>query len=86
KDGAVVNLAERGVYLFRGGDYQGFFPLAIGRGDNLNYRTPTGTYKMVDRVKDPTWVAPDSPWAKAMDKEKIEGGSKDNPLGGYWFG
>lgn len=86
KDGAVVNLAERGVYLFRAGEYKGFFPLAIGRGDKVAYRTPVGTYKIVDRVKNPTWIAPDSPWAKAMDKEKIKGGHDDNPLGAYWFG
>ena len=86
QDGAVVNLAERGMYLFRGGEYQGFFPLAIGRGDKASYRTPTGTFKIVDRQKNPTWIAPDSGWAKALKKEKIKGGDKDNPLGEYWFG
>ena len=85
-DGAVVNLAERGMYVFKGGRYKGFFPLAIGRGDNAGYRTPTGSYKITSRVKNPDWVAPDSTWAKAAKKETIKGNDAKNPLGEYWFG
>jgi hypothetical protein len=85
-DGAVVNLAERGMYVFKGGEYKGFFPLAIGRGDNAGYRTPTGTYKIHSREKNPDWVAPKSDWAKAMKKEKLKGDDAKNPLGEYWFG
>lgn len=85
-DGVVVNLAERGMYAFRGGEFQGFFPLAIGRGDKVEFRTPTGTYKMVDRQKNPPWISPKTPWTKAMKKEKIKGDDKSNPLGEYWFG
>lgn len=85
-DGAVVNLAERGVYVFDGGEYQGFFPIAIGRGDKAAYRTPTGSFKINDRQKNPTWVSPGSSWAKAMKSERISGDDADNPLGEYWFG
>ena len=86
KNGAVVNLAERGMYLFREGKYRGFFPLAIGREDKAAFHTPTGTFTIVDRQKNPTWVAPKSNWAKALKKEKIAGNDDNNPLGEYWFG
>lgn len=91
KDGAVVNLAERGVYIFKGGKYVGFFPISIGEENNRkkdgeNYRTPTGTFEIISREENPDWVAPDSDWADAMKKDRISGDDEDNPLGNYWWG
>lgn len=86
RDGAVVNLAERGVYLFRDGAFVGFFPLAIGQESTDSYHTPTGSYKVTSRVEDPAWTAPDSDWAQAMEKDRIAPEDPSNPLGEYWFG
>ena len=85
-DGAVVNLAERGLYLYDNDRFQGFYPISIGQSSNPSYHTPTGKYEVLSRVKNPVWQAPDSDWAQAMEKDRIDADSPDNPLGEYWFG
>lgn len=47
------------------------------------YPTPTGSFFLNKKEKDPTWVPPDSEWA--VGKE-ITGPGKDNPLGTRWMG
>lgn len=85
-DGVVVNLAERGFYLFQDDEYQGFYPISVGMQSKESYETPTGNFELISRVKNPEWNAPDSDWAEAMEKDTIDADSKDNPLGEYWFG
>lgn len=79
RDGIVVNLPERGLYLFRGGRFRGFYPVAIGQ---PKYATPTGTFRILEKVKNPTWYAPK--WAEMRD-EIVEPGP-ENPLGDRWMG
>ena len=86
QDGAVLNLAERGLYLFENGVYKEFIPVGIGDEKRASYHTPTGRFEIISRVKNPDWVAPESDWAEAMEKDRIDGDSPDNPLGEYWFG
>lgn len=86
ENGIVVNLAERGGYVFESGRYQGFFPVSIGRSQNPDYHTPTGQFEVLSRVENPEWNAPDSDWAEAMEKDRIAADSENNPLGEYWFG
>lgn len=86
ENGLVVNLAERGAYFFQNGKYQKFYPLAIGRAQPAEYRTPTGSFKLVSVIENPEWKAPDSEWARAYDKDTIAADSPENPLGDYWFG
>jgi lipoprotein-anchoring transpeptidase ErfK/SrfK len=51
------------------------FNVAIGA---PNYPTPTGTYKIRKIVWNPSWIPPDSKWAK---KETAKGpGEKGNPM------
>lgn len=45
--------------------------------------TPTGTFRVVEKVKDPTWIPPDSPWAR---EAKATPPGPDNPLGTRWLG
>ncbi|MBQ7568095.1 murein L,D-transpeptidase, partial [bacterium] len=45
--------------------------------------TPTGWFYIADMAKDPTWLPPNSEWAK--DAKVIEPGP-DNPLGTRWIG
>ena len=47
------------------------------------YPTPTGTYSIVNMQKDPTWLPPNSDWAK--DAQPIPPGT-ENPLGTRWMG
>lgn len=47
------------------------------------YPTPTGSFYINKKEKDPTWVPPNSEWAVG---KKVTGPGKDNPLGTRWMG
>lgn len=81
EDGLVVNLPERGVFLFRHGAFDKFYPVAIGQPGR--FATPTGHYTLASRVKDPTWFPPE--WA-GMGKDTVVEAGPDNPLGDRWMG
>lgn len=78
-DGLVLNLAERGLYLFRHGKFVHFYPVAIGR---VGWYTPQGHFKLISRVKNPTWLPP--AWAGMGEVAVAPGPS--NPLGDRWMG
>ena len=82
-NGIVINLPERGVYIFRGGHFTRFFPISIGdeEAQKGRFATPTGNYKVIEKIKDPTWYPP--PWAT---EKKPVGPGPDNPLGDRWIG
>lgn len=80
-DGIVVNLPERGLYLFKGGQFDKFYPVAIGQGGR--FATPLGSFSLVSRVVNPTWLPPE--WA-GLGKETIVPAGPDNPLGDRWMG
>lgn len=78
ENGLLVNIPERGVYLFQDNRFVEFYPIAIGK---AGFETPTGRFKVVNRVKNPTWFPPE--WAK--QEEPVPAGP-DNPLGDRWIG
>lgn len=80
-DGLVVNLPERGVFLFRNGQFDKFYPVAIGQPGR--FATPTGQFELVSRVKDPTWMPPE--WA-GLGKDTVVPAGANNPLGDRWMG
>jgi len=80
-DGLVVNLPERGVFLFLDGSFDRFYPIAIGQPGR--FATPTGQFELVSRVKNPTWMPPE--WA-GMGKDTVVPAGPDNPLGDRWMG
>jgi L,D-transpeptidase ErfK/SrfK len=79
QDGIVLNLPERGLYLFRDGRIKKFFPVAIGMPGR--WMTPTGDMKIITKAKDPTWIPPE--WA---EQEAPVPAGPDNPLGDRWMG
>lgn len=79
QEGLVINLPERGVYLFKDGECIAFYPCAIGMGGR--FATPTGDTRIVNKQVDPTWDPPE--WANL--KEPI-GPGPNNPLGDRWIG
>jgi L,D-transpeptidase ErfK/SrfK len=85
-EGIVGNLAERGGYVYDDGEFVEFVPFSIGREEKDSYHSPSGDFKVISRVKNPVWTAPESDWAEAMEKDRISADSKANPLGEYWFG
>ncbi len=78
-NGLVINLPERGIFLFKDGRVKKFFPVAIGSPGR--WMTPTGDMKIITKVKDPEWFPPE--WAE--EEEPVPAGP-DNPLGDRWMG
>jgi lipoprotein-anchoring transpeptidase ErfK/SrfK len=76
----VVHLSQFRVFLIRDGKRVFSAPIAIGQ---PAYPTPTGQYEVIAKIKDPTWVPPNSPWAAGL--EAIPPGAS-NPLGSRWIG
>jgi peptidoglycan hydrolase-like protein with peptidoglycan-binding domain len=76
----VVHLNRFRVELIRDGKRVFSAPIAIGQSA---YPTPTGHYEIIVKIKNPTWVPPNSPWAAGL--EPIPPGAS-NPLGTRWIG
>jgi L,D-transpeptidase ErfK/SrfK len=88
-EGIVVNLPEHRLYYYpkpkRGGPIEVItYPVSIGK---MDWRTPLGLTRVIQKQKDPTWFPPES-----VRKEHAEAGDPlppkvgpgpDNPLGAY---
>src|SRR5918998_1585529 len=44
------------------------------------YPTPAGLFAIQSKQVNPTWTAPNSPWAGEMAGQQVAGGAADNPL------
>lgn len=80
KPGMVVNIPERGFYLFQEGASR-FFPIAVG--EPGRFATPVGNFSIIEKVEDPDWIAPE--WAGLGEDNVVKAGP-DNPLGDRWIG
>ena len=76
----IVDLSLHRLYLYDNGRLVKSYSIASGQ---PAYPTPTGTYAIVDMQKDPTWLPPNSDWAK--NAQPIPPGTA-NPLGTRWMG
>jgi lipoprotein-anchoring transpeptidase ErfK/SrfK len=76
----VVDQTKLRLYFYLNGKLKFTFPVATGQ---PAWPTPDGTFRVVVMSKDPTWIPPDSPWAKGL--EPIPAGP-GNPLGTRWIG
>jgi L,D-transpeptidase ErfK/SrfK len=88
-EGIVVNLPEHRLYYYpkpkRGAPIEVItYPVSIGK---MDWRTPLGVTRVIQKQKDPTWYPPES-----VRKEHAEAGDPlppkvgpgpDNPLGAY---
>ncbi len=86
ENGFVINLPELLLYHFVNGAYQRRYSLAIGK---PSWPTPTGTFKIVEKRKNPTWNVPPSIQEEMEEQgqevlEKVPPGPK-NPLGQYFM-
>ena len=50
------------------------------------YPTPSGTFAVTSKQVNPTWTAPNSPWAGELAGQSVAGGAADNPLKARWMG
>jgi L,D-transpeptidase ErfK/SrfK len=87
QNGMVINLPELHLYFFQHGVYQRRYALAVGK---PSWPTPTGTYKIFEKRKNPIWNVPPS-IQEEMDEmgqevvKKVPPGPK-NPLGKFYMG
>lgn len=90
RNGIVVNIPDRSLYLFRNGKLSVIYPVALGiskKKESTAWRTPVGRFRIVDKKENPTWRIPIS-----IQKEMEENGEEvlefvppgpKNPLGKY---
>ncbi len=72
-----VNIAERELYVYRGGQRVATHPVAVG---SREWPTPTGEWTVGQVVWNPRWIPPkEESWAE--DEEEKEPGDPENPLG-----
>ena len=76
----VVDIGSLRLYLYRDGKLVKSYPVATGQ---PAWPTPTGSYAIVNMQMDPTWLPPNSDWAR--NAEPIPPGA-ENPLGTRWMG
>jgi lipoprotein-anchoring transpeptidase ErfK/SrfK len=78
----VVNIPAYRMDVFESGKLAKSYKIGIGYPE---FPLPTGTRKAGNIIFNPTWTPPDEPWVESSNKvkagEKIEAGSKLNPLG-----
>lgn len=68
------------LYLYKDGKIAKTYSVAVGQSA---YPTPTGDYVITEKIENPTWTPPNSPWAAGL--EPIPPGAS-NPLGTRWIG
>ena len=82
RKGIVINLAEMRLYFFhsRNGDLVDTFPIGIG---DEGWDTPTGTYRITEKIVNPAWHVPASIRAQKPELPAIVPPGPDNPLGSH---
>ena len=76
----VVNAPAYRMDIFQEGKLIKTYKIGIGYPE---FPLPSGMRNAITIIFNPTWTPPDEPWVKGKFKpfEKVEAGSKDNPLG-----
>lgn len=83
RDGIVLNIPERQVYLFEGGQLRAHYPVAVGKPD---WQTVTGTFKLIEKKTHPIWQPTKTMVARTAIKDEPVLPGKENPLGDRWMG
>ena len=90
KDGIIINIPDRTLYYFKQGSLVTSLPVALGsvtKNEKYVWQTPVGKFRVIGKVKDPTWTVPPS-----IQTEMEEQGKEvvttlppgpENPLGKY---
>jgi lipoprotein-anchoring transpeptidase ErfK/SrfK len=76
----VVDQGECRLYFYLKGKLKKTYPVAVGQ---PAWPTPDGTFEVLIMAENPTWIPPDSPWAKGLEPVPPGAG---NPLGTRWIG
>jgi len=88
RNGILVNIPERSLYLFKGGRLTARYPVAVGRAggkDKADWRTPVGRFRVTDKIENPSWTVPPSirreMEAKGEEVVRVVPPGPRNPLG-----
>lgn len=71
-----VSRAKRKLFLYRNGRLAKSYNVAVGQ---LAFPTPGGSFKIINKRVNPSWINPNRPWSKQMPGRIPPG--PDNPLG-----
>jgi L,D-transpeptidase ErfK/SrfK len=90
QDGIVINIPDRTLYFFKNRKLEKVLPVALGMTnlhDQVLWQTPTGTFRILSKIKDPAWHVPPS-IQKEMEQDRktvktLVPPGDDNPLGKY---
>lgn len=83
----LINLPQRMLYTFQGGELFAAYPVGLGK---PSWKTPLGVFSINNKVANKTWLVP-----KSIQEEMRREGKAvltqvppgpDNPLGKYWLG
>jgi len=83
--GIIINLAELRLYYFftiQKSRYVKTYPLGIGR---QGFNTPTGTFKISFKTKDPVWKTPEASRLANPELPLYMPPGPENPLGRFWL-
>lgn len=82
REGVVVNLSELRLFYFfkdsQGNNLTATFPIGIGVEGNS---TPTGVFKVIEKVQQPTWKVPPSIRKREPDLPSVIPPGPENPMG-----
>jgi len=90
ENGLVINIPDRTLYYFKQGELTLSLPVALGspsKDDDFNWQTPTGRFRIIEKIRNPTWTVPPSIQAEmeAQGKEVVTTvpPGPDSPLGKF---
>ncbi|MGI8749998.1 MAG: L,D-transpeptidase [Thermoleophilaceae bacterium] len=69
--------------VFRRLRFDRSYPIAVGA---AGFETPTGVRHVLTREVNPSWTAPNRPWAGSLAGRTVPPGSPDNPLKARFIG
>ena len=81
----VVTIHRGGFRLrvFKRLRYDRSYPIAVGA---AGFDTPSGLFRITNKRVNPSWTAPNRPWAGSYAGRTVPGGAPDNPLKARWLG
>lgn len=82
-DGVVLNIPERGIYIFRNGRLLERFPCAVGK---QHWETPIGLYRIARLVRQPVWIPPKLMVQREHTPARWVSAGRNNPIGDRWMG
>ncbi|NJD56599.1 MAG: LysM peptidoglycan-binding domain-containing protein [Nitrospirae bacterium] len=90
ENGIIINVPDRTLYYFRGGQLTRSFPIGLGMLSSKtgkDWKTPLGKFKVIAKEKNPIWYVPPSIQEEMeMDGKEVKitvPPGPDNPLGRY---